>query len=56
MGIVFDDVIHEVEGLFAVAIAVAGQGVPVYFGAGFVTDEVIYIIISDVRGFPVGFG
>ena len=55
VGIILDNIVHEIESLFTVAVTVAGQGIPVYFGAGFVSDEIIHVIIPHVGVLAVGF-
>ena len=53
MGIVFHDVVDEIECLFPVAIAEADDRIPVYLRLGFVEDEIIHVVVPYFWVFPV---
>ena len=53
MSVVFYDVVDEVECLFSVTIAGAGNRIPVYFRLGFVEYEIIHGVIPNFWIFPV---
>ena len=53
MSVVFYDVVDEVECLFSVTIAGAGDRIAVYFRLGSVEYEIIHVVIPNFWIFPV---